>query len=111
LSWNTPYLIAEAKDYAAGFGKPANKQYQMPENKAMFIVKREKPQRDEDDDEPTSIKGPSVENYDAPDNAYEDGAIALMAKEQMIKMSSDAKPFFIAVGFHKPHLPFVAPKK
>ncbi len=111
VSWNTPYLIVEAKDYAAGFGKPAIKHYQRPENKAMFLVKRQKPIRDEDDDEPNSIKGPSVENYDVPDHAYEDGAMTLLAKEQMIKMSKDAKPFFMAVGFHKPHLPFVAPKK
>ena len=111
VSWNMPYLEALPGDYANGLGKPANNQYQRPENKAMFVVKRQKVERDEDDEIPTSIKGPSTENMDIPDNGYEDGVIALKAKAQMIKMSADQKPFFVAVGFHKPHLPFVAPKK
>ncbi len=111
VSWNLPYMEAEATDYANGLGKPANNQYQKPENKAMFIVKKERMQRDNDDEMPTSIKGPSTENYDVPDHAYEDGVITIKAKEQMVKMHKDDKPFFLAVGYHKPHLPFVAPKK
>jgi arylsulfatase A-like enzyme len=36
---------------------------------------------------------------------------ALLAKDQIIALSKGNKPFFMAVGFSKPHLPFVAPKK
>lgn len=111
VSWNLPYLMPAESDFANGLGFPANKQYQKPENKAMFLVKRERVQRDNDDEEPTSIKGPSTECIDVPDNAYEDGVIALLAKKEMVKLSKNEKPFFMAVGFHKPHLPFVAPKK
>jgi arylsulfatase A-like enzyme len=111
VSWNMPYMEAKASDYANGLGDPANKQYQKPENKAMFVVKKERVQREDDDEMPTSIKGPSTENYDVPDNAYEDGVITLKAKDQMVRMHKDQKPFFLAVGYHKPHLPFVAPKK
>ena len=111
VSWNQPYLMPEASDFANGLGLPANKQYQKPENKAMFLVKRERVKRDNDDEEPTSIKGPSTECIDVPDDAYEDGVIALLAKKEMVKLSKNEKPFFMAVGFHKPHLPFVAPKK
>ena len=110
VSWNLPYLEAQPGDYANGLGKPANNQYQKPENRAFFLVKRERVKQ-EDDDMPTSIKGPSIENYDVPDDAYEDGVITLKAKAQMVKMHKDQKPFFLAVGYHKPHLPFVAPKK
>jgi arylsulfatase A-like enzyme len=111
VSWNLPYLEQKASDYANGLGAPANRQYQKPENKALFAVKKERVARDNDDEEPTTIKGPSSECIDVPDNAYEDGVLALQAKEQLIKMAKDTKPYFMAVGFHKPHLPFVAPKK
>lgn len=54
-------------------------------------------------------KGPAWESADVPDNALCDGWICDRAIEA-IKGLKD-KPFFLAVGFEKPHLPFVAPKK
>ena len=56
-----------------------------------------------------AMTGPAWECADVPDNAYGDGAIADTAIE-MLRQAKD-KPFFLAVGFLKPHLPFVAPKK
>jgi arylsulfatase A-like enzyme len=109
ISWNQPYLEAQANDYPNGMGKPANAQYQDPATK-LFFADKEKKQSDNDEDV-ASTKGPSTECIDVPDNAYEDGVDALLAKAQIIAMSSMDKPFFMAVGFHKPHLPFVAPKK
>lgn len=50
----------------------------------------------------------------APDVADEeliDGRIARIGIELMQSLSKSDKPFFLAVGFKKPHLPFVAPKK
>jgi arylsulfatase A-like enzyme len=117
ISWNGGYLEAEANDYANGLGKPANTQYQKPETKAIFanMVKPKKVENAKneiiEDENPTSIKGPSTECLDLPDNAYEDGVIALKAKQQIIKLTQSKAPFFMAVGFHKPHMPFVAPKK
>ena len=46
---------------------------------------------------------------DVPDNAMRDGMIADAATAKMKEVKD--KPFFLAVGFHKPHLPFIAPKK
>lgn len=114
VSWNNAYLIPKPSDYANGLGSPANNQYQKAETKLQFLVKRKKeknPAVEEDDEIPTSIKGPSTECIDVPDNAYDDGVIALLAKDKMIQLSKENKPYFMAVGFHKPHLPFVAPKK
>lgn len=54
---------------------------------------------------------PAVECMDVPDNAYKDGAIALCAIETLKELGKGDKPFFLGVGFAKPHLPFVAPKK
>jgi iduronate 2-sulfatase len=57
-------------------------------------------------------KGAAYESADVPDNQYGDGLIAEEAIERLraAKARKD-QPFFIAVGFLKPHLPFVAPKK
>ena len=117
VSWSIPYLKSKESDFPAEFGFPANGQYQLPETKDRMtpeiIAERKKQSKDlvANDENPKSIKGPSVECVDLPDNAYQDGVNALLAKEQIIKLSKDDKPFFMAVGFSKPHLPFVAPKK
>ncbi len=117
VSWSIPYLKSKESDFPADFGSPANGQYQLPETKARMtpeiIAERKKQNKDltSNDENPKSIKGPSVECIDAPDNAYQDGVNALLAKEQIIKLSKGNKPFFMAVGFSKPHLPFVSPKK
>ena len=117
VSWSRPYIFAEAKDFAEGMGKPANSQYQAPSTKDLFSkevkdAKVKKVVKDDGDDEnPASRKGPSTECINVPDNAYEDGANAILAKGELIKLAQAKMPFFFAVGYHKPHLPFVAPKK
>lgn len=57
-------------------------------------------------------RGAAVESADVPDNAYPDGKIAdeAIRRLQMAK-SKSTEPFFLALGFLKPHLPFCAPKK
>ena len=44
-----------------------------------------------------------------PDNAVRDGQLADAAVRKLRELRDRA--FFLAVGFHKPHLPFIAPKK
>lgn len=53
----------------------------------------------------------AVGSFDAPDEAFPDGNIARHALAQLRELSAAKKPFFLAVGFKKPHLPFVAPKR
>ena len=55
------------------------------------------------------VKGLPWESPDVKDNALPDGQTADKAIELLAQLSD--KPFFLAVGFFKPHLPFVAPKK
>ena len=117
VSWSIPYLKSKESDFPVALGSPANGQYQLPETKARMtpeiIAERKQQNKDlaSNDENPKSIKGPSVECINVPDNAYQDGVNALLAKEQIIKLSKGDKPFFMAVGFSKPHLPFVSPKK
>lgn len=45
------------------------------------------------------------------DNGYPDGLNALEAIKQLRRLKERDAPFFLAIGFNKPHLPFNAPKK
>jgi iduronate 2-sulfatase len=57
-------------------------------------------------------KGAAFESANVADNAYPDGQLAEHAIERL-KLAAEQpdQPFFMAVGFVKPHLPFCAPKK
>ncbi len=64
--------------------------------------------------DPDKVKkglGPAFEDPDVPDDAYADGIISDNAIARLQKFAADGEPFFLAVGFYKPHLPFNAPKK
>ena len=54
---------------------------------------------------------PRCECRDLPDGAYFDGRIADLAVQAIRERKAADRPFFLAVGFWKPHLPFNAPKK
>ena len=56
-------------------------------------------------------KGGAVQCLDVPDEAYLDGRIAAAAVSKLRVLAENREPFFLAVGFWKPHLPFKAPKK
>ena len=63
-------------------------------------------------DEKDPAKGPLTESADVHDDTYMDGKRAAEATRLLENLASDQEqPFFLAVGFAKPHLPFVAPKK
>lgn len=51
------------------------------------------------------------EAADVPDDGYPDGLTANLALEKLDELAQKDQPFFMAVGFFKPHLPFNAPKK
>ena len=60
---------------------------------------------------PGGGRGPAYESPDVADNAYHDGLMTDLAIDQLAEYKSGEKPFFMAVGYKKPHLPFNAPKK
>lgn len=118
-SWSVPfynYFKTEERYYSPETGVPALGSYQLPQTKQLAEKCRLEAiskgiAEDEIDAYVSKLVKPSVECADVPDNAYNDGANALRAKEILIKLKSADKPFFFAVGFSKPHLPFVSPKK
>lgn len=56
-------------------------------------------------------KAPTTEAPDGPDTLYRDGQIANLTAAMLREHPADGQPFFLGVGFWRPHLPFVAPKK
>jgi len=58
-----------------------------------------------------SVRGPSTEAADVADDVYADGMRAAEGVRQIKKLAAAGKPFFLAVGFTKPHLPFNAPTR
>jgi arylsulfatase A-like enzyme len=51
------------------------------------------------------------ENADVRDEGYPDGLTANLAIDKLKELAGKKKPFFMGIGFFKPHLPFNAPKK
>jgi iduronate 2-sulfatase len=57
-------------------------------------------------------RGPATELADVDDAVYADGRTAREAVRRLaVAAENPGQPFFLAVGFVRPHLPFVAPKK
>ncbi len=57
------------------------------------------------------VSKPVTEDADIPDAGYPDGYNAECAVLTLRELAQSDRPFFFGVGFHKPHLPFVAPKR
>jgi len=56
-------------------------------------------------------KATATEKADVPDNAYPDGQTTDRALAALQELSNSGEPFFLGVGYYKPHLPFTAPAK
>ena len=97
-------------DDAASWSEPPwrrGSDYALPANRAAMEAKGGKDGRAEG-----RAKGTAVECADVPDTAYADGLIAEEAVRRLEAAGSrPEEPFFLAVGFLKPHLPFCAPKR
>lgn len=105
LSWSVPYK--KKFPLAAGYEDLAYETYQSADIKA----KEKAGIKMGGGEEAKSEVKVSTENLDVPDDAYMDGAMTNYAVKQIKELKTSTTPFFMAVGFKKPHLPFVAPKK
>ncbi len=85
-SWSVPHWRSSANNYASGENRPEKSQ-------------------------DANAKGVAYEKADVADNAYPDGAVADEAVKRLQAAAERKEPFFLAVGFVKPHLPFCAPEK
>ncbi|MDI1337776.1 MAG: sulfatase [Lacunisphaera sp.] len=119
-TWSTPWQTPKAVAYALPENVELNqRQFEVePDDVAPARPpkgKVVKPVRDRAKDDTAASKfdtrGPAFEGADVPDNTFQDGKVAELAIKTLQEMSQKKEPFFLAVGFIKPHLPFVSPKK
>jgi iduronate 2-sulfatase len=106
-SWTMPHTIPE--NYDPKYGEPAFSYYQDKNTKAQFdkMINVDGIKRN---DAFKTLK-PSTESADVPDEAYQDGIYTVEAVSKLKTLAKGNKPFFLGVGYQRPHLPFVAPKK
>ncbi len=97
-SWSVPHWKAEVVAYA------------LPESRANQGLTREEALFSNKDAR-NLPRGAAYESADVPDDRYPDGALADEAVRRLHAAKERNEPFFMAVGFVKPHLPFCAPKK
>lgn len=105
-SWSAPHhrdKVVEYRDPASTGGRPTQEEalfYEVPvHGPDPFAYARTLP------------RGPAWESPDVPDEAYADGRTAAWATGRMQALQRDGKPFFLAVGFARPHLPFSVPRR
>lgn len=58
-----------------------------------------------------NLRGPATASPELPDNKLLDGARTDMCLEDLRRLGKAETPFFLAMGYIRPHLSFVAPKK
>lgn len=109
LSWNTKPLnqnkLGVKKSSVKGYALAEN-QKMAKDNLASMIAKYGEQARY------GLGSGPAYEFADVPDHTFEDGLNTDLAIESLNELTQDKdKPFFLALGFNKPHLNWVAPKK
>ncbi|NME71453.1 sulfatase-like hydrolase/transferase [Flammeovirga aprica] len=114
-SW-TEYTLPNQLRYPEGKQAPALSYYQNPEN-----VKRVRALRKEAEAKGIEKKKinkwvqerfkPAFEKADVSDDAYIDGAITKQGEAYIKALAKQDQPFFLAVGYKRPHLPFAAPTK
>lgn len=56
------------------------------------------------------LVGPAYEREQVDDDFYADGKISIKAIQTLDSLQNVNSPFFLAVGFNRPHLPFTVPK-
>ncbi|UMB61698.1 sulfatase [Lutibacter sp. A80] len=103
ISWTRPQLKSNKKP--VGFALPENNKIRKETREKMFAKYGEVAKYG-------LAMGPAYECADVPDDTYSDGLntdLAIQTIKDMVK--EDGKPFFLGLGFHKPHLNWVAPKK
>lgn len=105
-SWSAPPYKDHVIEYVSPEGKARGKT-----REAALFNEFEIPTGDVWDYARTLARGLAWEAPDVPDEAYADGRVAAKAVSRLSELRASGEPFFLAVGFARPHLPFSVPKR
>lgn len=112
-SWSISHSLP--KNFDPAYGEPAFSYYQNPETKAqmekLVAEAHSKGKKGKQRGYVFKRLKPSTESMDVSDEAYQDGLYTKEAIKRLAELSAGNKPFFLGIGYQKPHLPFIAPKK
>ncbi len=97
-SWSVPHWHDKIIEYADSNHKTETREEALFANKTWGYAN-------------SLEKGSAWEQLDVEDEAYADGRVAKEAIARLTTLKDNQKPFFLAVGFARPHLPFTVPKK
>lgn len=101
-SWSVPHHADKVIDYVL----PESNHRELSREEGLFTNQRA---RNENGD--LRPRGMAWEAADVLDEAYADGRVAAAAIDRLQWLQrNEERPFFMAVGFVRPHLPFSAPK-
>lgn len=96
-SWSVPFHPDKVIDYVL----PASTDGQLTREEALFSNRSAA----------GLPRGAAWEIVEVDDGAYADGRIADEGIKRLRAYQDSQQPFFLALGFTKPHLPFCAPRK
>ncbi len=99
-SWSVPFHPDKVIDYV------------LPESTGGKLTREEAFFSNQKLDQIKSLpRGAAWEKAEVDDDAYADGRIAAEGIKRLRRYKQSGQPFFLALGFTKPHLPFCAPRK
>lgn len=99
-SWSVPFHPDKVIDYV------------LPESTDGWLTREEAYFSNQELDRIRELpRGAAWEKADVDDEAYADGRIAREGIKRLQWANQAQQPFFLALGFTKPHLPFCAPQK
>ncbi|MFC2094030.1 sulfatase [Bacteroidota bacterium] len=111
LSWSEPKLHIKGYPFDPDAVYRNEKNVASLEEKKQKIIAEGNQERYIDRIGEWYLKDVAYEIVDAPDDVYFDGAQTDVALEKIEELTNKEKPFFFAIGFYRPHLPFNVPKK
>ena len=111
LSWSEPMLHLEGYPFDPDAVYRAKENVEWLERRQAEIIQAGNQARYVDRLGQWYLKATAAESPDVPDNAYYDGAQTDAALAKLKTLKERAQPFFFAIGYYRPHLPFNVPKK